>query len=227
MSIKEIINWSEVWAILIPLIVLIWKRNNESYLRPVKIYIIAAFTLNLAIDVIAETKGSWGIDATNFFWNNNVFYNISSIVRLLLFSWFFILLNQRFMHRIKALIPFGFLIFVLINFIFFEKFIPQGDDESFSSRLLATEAALLLFYCLQYFIYLMLEDRGVTITKEKGFWVITGLTIYVATSFFIFLFYDYLSRVTRDFAVGIWDIHNIAFIIFCLCMAKQFYNKNE
>ena len=212
---------------LIPLTIMIWKRNRTDYLKPVRIYIVFAFILNLVIDIIAETKGSWGIDETNFFWNNNVFYNITSIVRLILFAWFFILLKQRFMHRIKALIPFGFLVFVLINFIFFEKFVPQGDDESFSSRLLATEAALLVFYCLQYFIFLMIEDRSDTISKQKGFWVVTGLTIYVATSFFIFLFYDYLSRVTRDFAVGIWDIHNIAFIIFCICMARQFYIKNE
>jgi len=144
----------------------------------------------------------------------------------MLFAWFFILLRQRFMHRIKAMIPFGFIVFILINFIFFEKFIPQGDNESFSSRLLATEAALLLFYCIQYFIYLMIEDKTVGIFRQPGFWIVAGLSIYVAVSFFIFLFYDYLANVTRDFAVSIWDIHNIVFIIFCVCIAKQF-SSNE
>ncbi|HEY6062661.1 MAG TPA: hypothetical protein VIV35_03575, partial [Chitinophagaceae bacterium] len=112
------------------------------------------------------------------------------------------------------------------NFIFFENFIPQGS-ETFSSRLLSTEAALLLFFCLQYYIYLVIEDKTTGVTQQRGFWVVTGLSIYVAVSFFIFLFYDYLSKVTSDFAVTIWDVHNIVFILLCILIAKQFYQENE
>jgi hypothetical protein len=224
---KQILNWSEIWVLLIPLIVLLWSKNNHKYLLPIRKYLFVALILNITIVLISELKGKWGLTENDFFWNNNVFYNISSIVRLLLFAWFFILLRQRFMHRVKAIIPFAFLLFVFINFIFFEKFVPQGDYEWFSSRLLATEAALLLFYCLQYFIYLIIEEKTTHLKTEPGFWVVTGLSIYVAANFFIYLFYEYLSKVTADFAVNVWDVHNIAFIILCVCIAKQFNTKHE
>ncbi len=226
--IRKILDWSEVWALLIPLAVLIWKKNKTPYLKPVRIYVWVALLLNLAIDLIAEYKvKAWGLGPEDFLWNNNFLYNISSVVRLLLFAWFFILLQQRFMHRIKAIIPYAFIVFVLVNFIFYEKFFPQGYYESFSSRLLATEAALLLFYSLQYFIFLMIEDRATKASKQKGFWTVTGLSIYVSVNFFIFLFYDYMTNATRTFAYGIWDVHNIVFIILCIFLAKQFYGKNE
>lgn len=223
----KILNWSEVWALLIPLAILLWRKNNTAYLRPVRIYIISALLINLAIDLIAEFKDDWGFTQDDLLWNNNFLYNIGSVLRLLLLSWFFILLRQRFMHRLKLIIPFAFLVFVLVNFIFFENFIPRGINEGFSSRLLATESALLLFYCLQYFIFLMIEDKTTSLSAQPGFWVVTGLSIYVSVNFFIFLFYSYLIRATLDFAVNIWDVHNIVFINFCIFMAIQFYRKNE
>lgn len=222
-----LLNWSEVWALLIPLTVLLWKKNKEEYLKPIRIYVGATLLLNTGIVLISECKGPWGLQQGDFFWNNNVFYNIGSILRLLLFAWFFNLLKQRFMHRLKMIIPFAFLLFVLINFVFYENFIPFGAFESFSSRLLATEAALLLFYCLQYFIFLMIEDKPAKLSFQPGVWVVTGLSIYISVSFFIFLFYSYLSKVTKDFAVNIWDVHNIVFIILCIFIAKQFYQENE
>lgn len=225
--IQTILDWSEVWALLIPLAVLLWKKDKTVYLRPVSIYVWIALLLNIGIVLLSEYKTKWGLHHGDFLWNNNLLYNIGSIFRLFLFAWFFNLLRQRFMHRLKIIIPFTFLVFVLVNFIFYENFIPWGQFESFSSRLLATEAALLLFYCLQYFIFLLIEDKTTKLSHQPGFWVVTGLSIYVSVSFFIFLFYSYLSNVTSDFAVNIWDVHNIVFIILCIFIAKQFYQKNE
>ena len=226
-TLRKILDWSEVWALLIPLTVLLWKKNRTVFLKPVRIYVIAALLINLFIDVIADYKGKWGLTPEDLLWNNNFLYNISSVMRLLLFAWMFLLFRQKFMLRLKQFIPVIFIVFLLINFIFFEPFIPRGDYEGFSSRLLATESALLLFYCLQYFIYMIMEDRTNPLSKQKGFWVVTGLSIYAAVNFFIFLFYYYLIGATRHFAVSIWDVHNIVFILFCIFIAIQFARKNE
>jgi hypothetical protein len=226
--IRKILDLTEVWALLIPLFFLLYYKKKLPYLRPVRIFIWTALALNIFIILIQEYKQKWwGLDASDFLWNNNFLYNIESIVRMLLFAWFFILLNQRFMHRVKAIIPFAFICFVLINFIFFEKFFPRGDYEAFSSRLLATESALLLFYCLQYFIFLIIEEKTSNIQVQAGFWVVTGLTIYVAASFFIYLFYDYLTDAKRNFAINIWDVHNIVFIILNVFIAVQLFQENK
>lgn len=221
---QKILDWSEVWALLIPLAFIVSRKNTFSYLKPVKFYIWVALLLNIAANVIWY-RNRFHLTLPDLLHSNNFVYNIHSIVRLIQFSWFFILLNQRFMHRVKAILPFLFIILLIINFVFYENFFNYA---MLSSRLLATEAALLLFYCLQYYIYLMIDDKGTPLKNQPGFWVVTGLCIYVGVNFFIFLFYNYLlNQNLKVFAVNIWDVHNIVFIILCICMAKQFTVKDE
>jgi hypothetical protein len=90
-----------------------------------------------------------------------------------------------------------------------------------SSRLLSTEAAFLLFYCLQYYLYKLLDDDPETI-RQADFWVVTGLTVYVSISFFIFLFQNTLVKQLQPFAITIWKVHDIAYIILCIFLAKAF-----
>lgn len=221
---KELTDWSEVWALLIPLFFLFRQRNKSLYLKPIRMYVIIALIINIGAISIQKYKAAWGYELGDFFFSNNFLYNIHSVTRLLLFSWFFILLNQRFMHRIKAIIPFAFIAFAIVNFVFFETFFNRYN---LSSRLLATEAALLLFYCLQYYIFLIIEDKGIPFLKQPGIWIVIGLTFYVAASFFIFLFYDYLVIHDEDFAIGVWDVHNVFYILLCICIAINFYRKDD
>jgi len=222
---RKILDLSEVWALLIPLFALLIRKKAPRYLKPVRIYIWAALVINVCIILIQEYKKVWFKEG-DFLWSNNFLYNIHSIMRLLLFSWFFILLQQRFMHRVKEIMPFLFLAFVIVNFTFYENFF---NHEMLSSRLLAAEAGLLLFYCLQYFIFLLQDDQTASLNKRRGFFVVTGLSIYFAVNFFIFLFYTYLIQHDITFAISIWDVHNIAYVFLCICMAIAFYQelKNE
>ena len=215
----DLSNWSEVWALLIPLFFILRAKTIPQYLRPVRLYVILALPLNLFAILIQIYKARWGFKEGDFLWSNNFLYNTHSIIRLILFSWFFILLRQRFLHRAKAVLPFIFMGMAIVNFAFFESFATT----ILSSRLLATEAAILLFYCLSYFIYLLIEERGTSLKKQPGFWVVTGLSIYVSASFFIFLSYNYLYiRGFEVFATDIWDVHNVSYIILCTCIAKAF-----
>jgi hypothetical protein len=220
---KTILDWSEVWALLIPLIFVLRKKIIPAYLMPVRLYVFIALLLNISIDLLRKFKENWGFHEGDLLWSNNFLYNTLSIVRFLLFSWFFILLKQRFVHRVKAILPFIFIAFVIVNFTFFEDYFAQH----LSSLLLATEAAFLLFYCLQYFIYLLLEERSIQLSKQPGFWVVAGLSIYMAASFFVFLFYEYMIIHNKNFAIDIWDVHNITHIIFCICIARAFYERTD
>src|SRR5436190_1449200 len=130
---RRIIDWSEVWALLIPLLIILLRRKNPSYLKPVRYYIFAALLLNISVDII------------------------------------------------------------------------------------------LLFYCMQFYLYLLQEDRIKPLKSEPSFWVVSGLTLYVAVNFFIFLFYTNLIMDNEGFSIIIWDVHNISYIILCTCIAKAFY----
>lgn len=224
--IQQILDCSEVWALFIPLIIIYQNKNRIAYLKPVRIYIWVALILNISIVLIAKRNQWFSLPKyPNPEWlgSNNFIYNFQSVVRFFLFSWFFILLNQHLFKKVKRIIPFLFLVVGLINFIFFEDFFNYG---SFSGRLISIEATLLLFYCLVYYMYMLKDDES-SFRNSPSFWVVTGLSIYVVVNIPIFLFYTALLKQFEGFTVGIWDVHNITFIIFCIFLAKAFYESKR
>jgi hypothetical protein len=46
-------------------------------------------------------------------------------------------------------------------------------------------------------------------------------------NFFVFLFYLPMIYVDVTLAVNIWNVHNIAFITFCLLLTKAFYGSSR
>ena len=214
--IKQILGWSEVWALLIPLLILFVNKEQPRYLKPIIIYIYVAFVLNLFQDIIANLK--FTLHFPHWLQTNNYVYNLHSVIRFSLFCFFFINLRQPFLETVKKLIPTVFFLFVIINFTFFEDFF---NFYLLSSRLLSIEAAFLLFYCLQYYLYKLLDDQEEA-KRPADFWAVTGLTIYVSISFFIFLFQNTLVKQLQHFAITIWKVHDIAYIILCIFLAKAF-----
>ena len=215
----KILEWSEVWALLIPLVILLFRRQQPATLKPVIIYLWIAFILNLSIDIITAIN----IYHHNFDLSNNTLYNIHSVVRFVCFSLYFIQLPQTSFDKFKKLLTVVFLIFVVINFGFFENFF---NFDSFSGNLLATEAYLLLIFCMLYYLS-ELKDDSKNLFNGSDFWVVTGLSIYVVVNFFVFLFYLPMIDVDLDLAVNIWNVHNIAFIIFCVFIAKGLYGSHR
>lgn len=217
--IENILIWSEVWALLIPLYFIITLKKLPGYTRPVRYYVIAALLLNIAANTIANQR-SLGLHLR---WHNNIaIYNFHSIIRLLLFSWFFISLKQPYLTRIKVIIPILFLAFAIVNFTFFESFF----NKKISSIVHSLEAICLLFYCLQYYLYLLREELY-SFKKLPSFWIVTGLSLFVVSSFPIYLYYD--VAVARDtiFARSIWQVQEAAFIIFCILTSIGLYVSKQ
>lgn len=216
----QIFDWSEAWAPLMPLLVLLKYRKQPSYFKPVIIYLVLALVIDLMIDA------GWKLKPYVPAWlkDNNYLYNVHSVLRFICFVAFFEKLNQPFLLRFKKIIPYLSIAFLVINFYSFESFFQK---DKFSSRLLTTEAGLLLFYCLQYFLYQQREER-ITVKQPPEFWVVIGLSIYVVINFFIFLFYSSLiDKKMWDTATALWNVHNAAYIVFCLFIAKAFATKPE
>lgn len=205
---------------------MIGRKENTPYLRPVRIYVWIALVINILVILVSKRNQwfGWPID-TDPVWleSNNVLYNLHSVVRFFLFSWFFILLDQKMLATVKKMIPVLFAACFLVNFIFFEDFFSYW---SFSGRLLSIEATILLFYCLLYYMHMLSDDES-SFRKSPSFWVVTGLSIFVVINVPIFLFYIALLKQFEDFTIGIWDIHNISYIIFCCFLAKAFYESRK
>ena len=219
---KEILDWSEVWATLIPLLVYLWVKPKASWVKPVLIYLILALLIGLVVDVTWKfgTK-DW---VKNTFWwlyrggelYTLVFYNINSFLRLVLFTWFFYVANPLF-KKTYIIITCLFLAGTMTNFIEFENIIT-----SFSSRLFATEAAIILLYCLLYYYVVNMDDEIKSLLALPPFWTVMGLTLYTAVNFLIYLFYHYLIDAEKDYAIDIWSVHNISYIFLMVFIALAF-----
>ncbi len=205
---QTILDWSEVWATLLPILVYLIKRPAQATLTPVIFYLLIAIVLNVLID-LAYFK---------IFTNNGFLYNILSICRLFIFIWFFTLLNIPSIKRNRKSIFFIVAIFISIIFLFFDPFIE------YSSKVFTLEAIVLLIFCITYFLS-MLRSNKASAEFDAVLIIITGLAVYEAVCFFIFLFYDLLSKEEENFAVKIWDVHNIAYIVFCLFIVQAFYGR--
>ena len=211
----RILDWSEVWSLIMPLFVLMFKRKQPAFMKPVIVYLFTAFFLNLSADFIGDYK----IFLPGWLQSNNPIYNIHSLVRFACFSYFFLLLKQPFFIFIKKILPVVSLAFVIINFTFSEYFFY---DAHLSGNLLAMEAFLLLIYCMLYYLsQLKSEVQG--LRDSKDFWTVTGLSIYVVINFFVFLFYVPMLTEKSDLAVNMWNVHNVAYILLCLFISKAFY----
>jgi hypothetical protein len=212
---KLILSWLEVWTFLIPIFFLITIKRDREYFIPVKIFIAIAFVLNLVSNIISNQKK---IGYTLPWHNNIALYNLDSISRLLLFSWFFLMLKQPFLKILKLLLPAVFIIFVVIDFNYVESFYK----EKISTNVRLVETVILLFLCLQYYLYTLKEDQG-NFMNDPPFWIITGLSIFVVTTFAVYLFYAPAFYSNPPSAVNLWKIPKTALLILCVFIAKAFY----
>jgi len=194
------------------------RGQQPSSLRPVIGYLWLGFLVNAAIDAIMAINGL----LHNFNLSNNPLYNIHSVIRFGCFSIYFLGVQKNSFTRLKRWLPalaFGFL---LVNFIFFENFF---NPDSFSGNLLTLEAYLLLVYCMLYYLAELKDESN--LFDSPHFWVVTGLAMYLVTNFFVFLFYTPMLSLDVKLATNIWNVHNIAFIIFCLFITKAFYGTDR
>lgn len=213
--IQLIADWSEVWALLIPLGMLWIYPRQPASLKPVILYLWVGLCINLIIDIIMTFKGYF----PHWLQSNNPLYNVHAVIRFIFFSIYFIRIPQSSFTLVKKLLTYFFVVFLFINFGFFENFF---NPDSLSGNLLAAEAYLLLIYCMLYYLA-ELKDDAKNLFSGPDFWVVTGLSIYVVVNFFVFLFYIPMLNVDIDLAINIWNVHNIAFILFCLFLTKAFY----
>lgn len=211
-----VLSWSEVWALLIPLFIWLFVRKEQpKFLKPVIIYVWIALFINLLADLIGEFK----MHLPPWLQSNNPLYNVHSVARFTCFNFFFIFFKNKKVSPFKKLLISLFILFICINFLFFENFL---NPSHLSGSLLAVEAYLLLIYCMQYYLF-QLRHEVENISGKKDFWVVTGLSIYVVVNFFLFLFYVPMVKEQPALAAKMWDVYNISYIIFCILIAKAFY----
>ncbi len=218
--IYNIVDLAEVWALLMPLIFIFPLSRLEGWQKPVAVYVILALVLNSIATLISNSADFHSLLHIK---SNVIFYNIHSVVRFVCFSYFFILLKQRRYSTLRKLLPVLYVIMFFINFLFFDDFFYR---RSISGNLLTIESYLLLAYCMLFFLASLKEDEAI-MNKGPELLIIVGLSIYVVMNFFLFLFYVPMMNENSKLADNMWTVHNIAYIILCICIALAFYRSNK
>jgi hypothetical protein len=184
-------------------------------MRPVALYLLLALVLNVIIDTIMYLNTlKEGIR-----FSNNPIYNIHSVVRFALFSYFFLLNNISPSRQLVKWLIALFFAGALVNFTFYEKFF---NFQSFSDKMFTAESFILLALCMMYYLAVMRNEKA-SISERADFWVVTGLAIYNTVNFFVFLFYQVMLAQDTQLALRMWNVHNIAYIILCIFIAKALY----
>ena len=230
-TLKEIFDWSEVWAVLIPLTIYLIKRPKAPWVKPMLIYLLIAFFFNSIIDFTWKSRhlGYEDLSKRVFWWlylgeekrlYNTIFYNLFSFARVAIFTWFFLKINSPYkkFYTITLLL---FILFYIINFGLFQNILV------FSSRVLAFDAGLLLVFCLSYFYRINLDDNIASPIALPQSWVVTGLTLYTAINFFIFFFFSYITDANKQYAKDIWNVHNFSFILLKVFIAISFWKAKK
>lgn len=214
-------DWSEVWALLLPLTVLLLYKPGGKVVRPLVLYVIIAFFLNLLATIMAQSAGLPG-----WLKNNNILYNIHSVVRVVLFSWYILSVRRSlFPLNLKTLLI-VYLAGVAINFIFLET------PFLLSSRLFSAESIILLIICLFYFLRSILDDSSTNWLSHSSFLVGTGICLYEALTFFIFLFFYPLHNRNSaywdpSFAIATMRIYTVIYVLLCLLLALGLYKSRR
>lgn len=209
----KILDWSEVWATALPLLVILIAGPKLKILKPIIIYLFLSLLMYVLIDM----------SYFHVFENNNLFYNILSIARLLFFMWFFALVDIPHGKNKRKFVTL-IILFALVVIIVFTGI------HNFNSFIFGVEAIVLIIYCVIYFIKTLKADE---ITKDINavLLIITGLAIYESCCFFLFLFYSDLAQSeidrNRSFAVNLWNVHNIVYIVMCLYLSRAFYEEKK
>ena len=206
---ETILDWSELWATMLPVIVWLFIKPKQKIFRPVIIYLLCALVLYFLIDL-----GYLGI-----FKNNNLIYNILSIVRLLFFLWFFHLLHIPSNKNIKKSATIILLLSLLAILVF-------ENVRNFNSEIFGVEAIVLIIYCINFFLKTLNAD-AVESNINIALLIVTGLAIYESCCFFVFLFYSNLAETDIPFAVNLWNVHNIVYIIMCLYFSRAFFEFHK
>lgn len=212
-------DWSEVWALLIPLIVILIYKPRGQNVRWLKLYVITAFILNFL--AIFMMHYHYLMPPSFLEQGNNIFYNLHSFIMVISFGCFITSVRKyKYTIVLKALLVI-YLAFVLINFTLGESpFI-------LSTRHFAAGSIVLLIMCLYYFFHCIIEESQTNWLKEPSFIIFVGLCLYEAITFFIFLFIYPLFNKTYNqdlsFAFLMMDIYQISFVIFCIFLAVGLY----
>ena len=178
-------------------IVLIFLFSYRKFASQRNLYLVIGYCfLSPILNYVAE----------QFLHQNHkyIFYIFFTLIEYTLFAWFIstIINNQKAKNAITIL-SLGFLVFMSCYLLLFKH-------EKIDSVAIGIESILIMIYSFYYLYEQMNDTTNLFIYSKFEFWIIAGILLYLAGSFFIYIF---ASQVDSKFLHKYWFLTNTFYII--------------
>jgi len=179
------------------IIILLFVYLARNYKVPQKFFIILAYCcfdliFNLLIDQI-----NWSLRFVE------ISYTFYTLLEYFLFTWFLLLnVKSQSFKNVMLLLSMAFLVF-MVSYTF------TVENQNLDSIPIGIETILILIYSFYFFFEEMNNVDNLFIYSKPEFWIITGFLIYLAGSFFIYVF---ANQVDYKILVQYWFLTNVFFI---------------
>lgn len=207
-----LLNWSEVWPIVIALAIFLLYKQKEN-----TSYIIWLLALSSILHFLATYISLYTYRVPEPFNNNNILYNLLAFIKPVLAGAYLLQLKQLQQYKYLKVVYWVFILFTIFNFLFLESIF------TLSSSMVLAESTVLLIFTLTFFLDAMIDDEIPLPLKHPAYFICTAIGLLESINFFIYLFIFHLYNSNMEIAVLIMNISSYAFITYGLIIAMGFF----
>jgi hypothetical protein len=199
-------------SILLPVFVFLYnlKDNKGTWTGILFFYLIFSFLSDLGNKLLPPDIGL-----------KNISFSVFTVAEYLFFAtYLYRIIRSESAKKLLIVLSISYvffaILFVVLNF----------KEHDFNSISAALEALIIISFCIFFLFEQISKPNSIFLYNEKAFWVVCGLLIYMAGTFFLFL---QSASFSNEELVKYWIISQIGNIIKNLLFAVAFYikpNKN-
>lgn len=190
-----------VWVYLLR-----FKSNKETWTGIIFLYLIFSFFSDFLFLTLPSNSGLRSIG-----------FVIFSLLEFLFFSFYLSrIIVSPSGRKVLFSLSFIYIFFVLVYIV-----VKKGST-GFDTLPASVESLVILVFCITFFFEQIKNPKTMFLYNEKSFWIVTGLLIYVAGTFFLFIQSSFFSKSElRQY----WILSQVGNILKNLLFAVAFFIK--
>ncbi|WP_271782565.1 hypothetical protein [Aquimarina algiphila] len=198
---KELFNNLSLLSSFIVIVPLLLSIYKIKVLNKIQVNLVYLLIVILIVEFIS-----------NILWykqiNNLPVYHFYTVIEfLLIINVYRFELSKVFSKLFFIIISIGFVIFAIINTLFFQNL------TTFNSNVTTLLGLIVIFFALSYFYALLKEVKYRTLESNPMFWINSGFLIYFSSNLILFYMNNTLFKGVTEASLILWGLHAIVNIV--------------
>ena len=207
---SEFLVWLDTIAPLVALFILCVFYRNHNF--PPHFRWLIAFLACMAI-----INGLGNVLMNFFEANNHIYYHFGNQLNFVFVTFFFA--NLSILKRYKRYFILVLVLFTITNAIYK---IRTGNYHVFDSLGFGTCSIAFTLASLMFYASLLQQQEKEELFKMPSFWLVTGILLYYACCFFVFLVYRHFTLLEVAEIGRLWRFQNCMLAIMSIFIVKGF-----